>query len=153
MPIRRLLFALVALLLPAVAHAQGAVLGGTTTFLEKGVYKPLAGVPITIYRKAPVTSGLSQEQGRFSIPYAEGSPVYALFTGPNGELPLLQALNAARTTKHDVHVTLFTVEEAKSQGINPYTYVRAIIDLLTAVGVDPRDAGLQRLQALLSRLG
>ena len=135
------------------ARAQTAVLAGTTSFVEHGIYKPLDGVRITIYRVGPVTAGDSKNKGQFDIPFASGPPVYALFKGPSDQLPALQSLKAEAGTHHDVHVTLYTVAEARRQGINPYGYVKAILDQLAAVGVKPDDPQVKELQALMSKLG
>jgi hypothetical protein len=144
---------LVLMSVPAPAYAQDPVVSGTTSLLAQGKYEPLDGVEITVYRKAPAGQTKSKGLGAFSVSFAAGTPVQVLFRGPKGELPALQSLKADRGTTHDVHVTLFTVEDAKKAGINVYSYIRALIDQLLASGVDPKDPQILSLRDLMNKYG
>jgi hypothetical protein len=138
---------------PSVVYAQDPVVSGTTSLLAKGRYEPLDGVEITVYRKAPAGQTKSKGGGTFSVACAAGTPVQVLFRGPTGELPALQSLKADTGTKHNVHVTLFTVEDAKAAGINVYAYIRALIDQLLASGVSPKDPQVISLRELMNKYG
>jgi hypothetical protein len=138
--------------LPALG-AEDPIVKGTTTYIDSGVYMPLDGVQVTVVRKSPLDSKTSMSGGKFGIQFAAGTPVHVLFEGPDGLLPQLQSLSADKDIKHDVHVTLFTVEEAKRQRINAYAYVKAIIDQLIAAGVEETSKELLRLKELLRKLG
>jgi hypothetical protein len=126
---------------------------GTTTFIERGVYMPLDGVQVTVFRKAPAGSDTSKNGGKFEADFASGSPVQVLFEGPESFVPQLQSLSADVDVKHDVHVTLFTLEEAKRQRINAHAYVKAIIDQLLAAGVRENSKELDRLRAIMNKFG
>lgn len=128
-------------------------LAGTTSYVENGVYRPLDGVEVTVYRKAPVGQETSNAGGKFSVTFSGGPPVTVLFRGPDGHLPALQSLNANAGTKHQVHVTLYTIDEARKQGINSHSYVQSIINQLVALGVSPEDKQLQALRSLMGKIG
>lgn len=142
-----------ACLLFSSAKAADPVLSGTTMYLDGQAYKTLDGVQVTVMRKSPVASDVSKNNGKFSFEFAAGTPVHVLFEGPDGHVPQLQSLGARDDLKHDVHVTLFTVEEARKRGINVYAYVKAIFEQLEAAGADPRSEPMQRLRGLMGKLG
>jgi hypothetical protein len=130
------------------------VVAGTTTYVDGTTYKALDGVQVTVMRKAPVKGDTSKNGGHFRIEYEQGTPVYVLFdTQDNRRLPELQSLSGASKLTHEVHVTLYTIEQAKEQKINPYGHVKAVLDALEAAGVDPKSEPMQRLRTLLSKLG
>ena len=147
------LLALPMLISPPALCADDPVIKGTTTYIDGGVYKPLDGVQVTVFRKAPAGSDTSRSGGKFGVQFAAGTPVNVLFDGPEGLLPQLQSLSADKDVKHDVHVTLFTIEEAKRLRIDAYAYVKAIIDQLVAAGVRESSEELGRLRTLLNKLG
>lgn len=140
---------------PPLVPAGHAVVSGTTTVLQGTTYVPRDGIQVTVMRKALVTSTQSSGGGRFVRDYAAGTPVKVLFDVPSGQqhLPQLQSLSGKEGLRHDVHVTLYTIDEASKQGINSYAHVQAIIALLRADGVPDTAEPMRRLQALASTLG
>lgn len=149
----RFLLVLLVWVLPLIAWAGDPVIFGTTTFIAREDYHPLDGVQVTVYRKAPAGIATSHDGGKFDVQFAAGPPVYVLFEGPEGHIPQLQSLGAAAGMKHEVHVTLFTIEEAKRQEINIFAYIRAIVEQLQAVGVPKNSETLQRLRTLMNKFG
>jgi hypothetical protein len=130
------------------------VVAGTTTFVDGLTYKPLDGVQVTVMRKAPVRSDTTKGGGHFRIEYEQGTPVHVLFdTQDDRHLPELQSLSGAPNLAHQVHVTLYTIDQARKQNINVPAYVKAILDTLEAAGVDPKSAPMERLRRLLSKVG
>lgn len=132
--------------------ASPPLLKGTTSLSQNGSYSPLGGVQVTVYRQAPVNGDTSRRDGNYCVPFSPGPPVYALFKGPNDQLPALQQLKADGATTHTVHVALLTAQAARAQGVDVVGYIQSIIDQLTSLGVSVDDKELQELNALRDRM-
>jgi hypothetical protein len=142
---------------PIAPGARPVLCGTTSSTVGSGaptdMYAPLEGVQVTVYRMAPVGRGDSKNGGNFFADFPPGSPVYALFKGPNNQLPALQQLKAQAGTMHTVHVALLTPEQARNQGINPHLYLQSIIEQLRSLGVSSDDRQLQDLSEQLKKIG
>jgi hypothetical protein len=140
--------------MPAAAQAANPIVTGTTTIFDSGQYHPVDGVDVVAYRNgSPVDDDVSKTQGKFAVKFTVGAPVHVLFYGAHDTVPQLQSLAGDSDMLHSVHVTLYTIDEAKKQGINVYAYVKGIVEQLKATGVREDDPRLQRLQTLLRRVG
>jgi hypothetical protein len=143
--------------LPLVVSAEDTSISGTTTYISGTDYYPLDGVQVMAFRKAPVTSTVSHDGGEFSLDVPPGTPVQVVFMGPDlpseEHLPALESLVAEENTRHELHVALYTISEARRQGINVYQFIDGLVRQLEATGISRNNAIMTRLISLRDKNG
>lgn len=129
-------------------------LSGSTSKMIGIDYQVMPHVEFNVLRNSPVfprplesdDDGIIQD-----VPVPAGTPVSVLFFGPNDYLPVLQSLSGEVGKRHEVHVTLLTIEQAVEQGMDVDQYFMSLLYHLAARGIGEGKPLWNRLNELRAK--